>query len=290
MAAKKRRKKSSSGGGLSPQTFGGLSKKRMKKKSNPNAGMRIPLKKGESVLVQFLTDPDDPEGFREFEQHTFQEDGRWQFVPYSPNAPLAEDDNDSKRSTSYRFVAVVYDLKERKVRVLEGPKDLAQRIFYRYEKRPEKFRKRVFEVTKFPTQPVSYQVDMAEERPVNTSKMEPVDLEEYLIGEMKRYYGEEFDAERVIKGDALDDDMDFEDDEFELDDDSEWEDDSEWDDEDEEFLDDEDEDSEWEEDSDWDEDEEEEEEEPPRKKKSSSSSKKKRSKTSSSSARRRRRR
>lgn len=264
MAAKKKRKPS---GGLSPQTFGGLSKKRMKKTSNPNSGKRVIMKKGDTVIVQFLTDPDDSDGFIEFEQHSFREDGRWQFIPCAgEDCPLCADDDDDRSYAGYRFAALVFNHKERKVQVLEGPKDLAQRIFYKYEKKPERFRKRVYEVTKFPTQPVSYQVDSADEKALNPRSMERIDLEDYLLGEMKRYYGDDFEATAVSSlededwdGEEDEFDLELEDDELELMDDDEFEEDDD--------------------DSDFD-------EEPPRKRKKSSSTSSKKA----SAAKRRRRR
>lgn len=207
MAKRKKSSKASSKKGLSVKTFKGLDKKRMKKgKGGP--GKRVMMKQGDTVAVQFLEDPDE---FLEFEIHNFQEDGRWEYVPCAGDeCPLCESDSEKQRKTSYRFVANVYNLTEKRVQVLEGPKDLAGRIYYRYERNPAKFRKRAYDITKFPTQPVSYGVDTAEDaKPVRVKDLELHDLDNYLVDELKRYYGDELPTVASALDDSLDSD-DFE--------------------------------------------------------------------------------
>lgn len=255
-------------GGLSPKTFGGLNKKRMEKKQS-GGGRRVQLRQGDTLPVQFLGKPDNEDAFIEFEIHNFQEDGRWYYVPCAgDDCPLCQDDDDKRRRTSYRFATNVWDHKEGKVKILEGPKDLAGRIFYRFERAPEKFLKRVWEVSKFPTTPVSYSLDLAEEKAVSLAKQKAMDLEDYLVKEMEAYYGEDMPSASALDDDDdddLDDDdiEDEEDDDIEDDDDLDEDEDTEDDDdvEDDEDEDLEDDDLDDEDDDDWDDDEEEEDEE-----------------------------
>lgn len=272
MPTKKKASKKKQSKGLTVKTFkGGLDQKRMKKGTG-GQGMRVILK-DQTIPVQFLTDPDNPDGFVEFEIHNFQEDGRWEYVPCTgDDCPLCEDESEQRSRTRYRFCAVVYNLAEKRVQVLEGPKDMAGRIYYRYERNPSKFRKRAFDITKFPTQPVTYGVDIAEDAtPKNPKGMELIDLGEYLQGELKRYYGDDLEAAKTSASALDDDDWD----EDELDD---------LDDEDEEDLDDDEDEDDWDDDEDED-DEEDDEPAPPKKTK-----KKPAAKSSKSSPARRRRR
>lgn len=237
--------------GLSPKTFQGLNKKRMEKKSG-GFGKRLKLEGGQPVPVQFLTKPDR---FMEFEIHNFQEEGRWEFVPCAGDGcPLCAEESDERSSTRYRFCCNVYNLKERKVQILEGPKDLAGRIFYRFERKPVSFLKKAFELTKFPTSPVTYDVALADEATVTTKSLKPYDLEEYVREEMERYYG----TSDIPSTDAIEDDED--DDEVEDDEDFDTEEVAE-DSDDSDDEDEEDEDEDDDDDDDEDEDEEEEEEE-----------------------------
>lgn len=201
--------------GLSAKTFQGLNQKRMASKGQGGAD-RVVWKEGEAVPIQFLTDPTE---FREYDQHVFQEDGRWNYVPCAgEDCPLDNDEDEKKRKKSYQFIALVYDLKERKVSVARGPKTVATQIFYRYQRKPEAFKKRVYDVTKFPTTPVSYNFEIAEEPPVNTKAIKHnIDLDEYIDNELKRFYGDEYEPSN--EGTSLDDDFiddDIEDDEDEL--------------------------------------------------------------------------
>lgn len=274
--AKARAAKPATKKGFSAKTFKGMSKKRMEA-GGGNFGLRVPLKENTTVPIQFL---ETPEQATEFEVHAFQEEGRWEFVPCAgDNCPLCQSDNDKVRRTSYRFLICVYNLEAKKVQFLEGPRQLAGAIFYRYERSPSKFLKRTFDITRFPTTPVSYQFELGEDELLTAAavaKLTMLDHDEYLLGEMKRYYGDQLPAEGPS---ALDDDEDDEDLDDDLDDDDDLEDDEDLDDEDDdEEEDDEDEsddddeddddleDDEDEDDEDEDDDDEEDEDEPPAKK------------------------
>ena len=196
----KTKKKSSASKGLSPQLYSGLSEKRMKKKEG--FGQKLIIEKGSTVPVQFLTNPD---GFLEYDVHVWQEDG-WNFVPCAgKHCPIDDYENERAAKKNYQFMACVYNLESRKVQYLVGPKDLARRIFQRYKRKKAVFLKKVFEITKFPTDPISYQFELAEEAPVSTKGLKLIDLEEKVLAEMKRYYGDEMPDE-----DDLEDDEDME--------------------------------------------------------------------------------
>lgn len=225
MAVKKKSgKKAATTKGLTAETFKGLDKKRLQSKSGDGVH-RVRWSKGEAVPIQFLTAPTE---FRDYSQHVFQEDGRWNYVPcVGSGCPLCSDEDDQKRKKSYQFTAIGYDLKERKPGVVKGPKTLATQIFYRYKRdvergKPEMFVKRVYDVTQFPTTPVSYNFEIAEEAPVNPKKIKHnIDLQKAIDSDLKRYYGDDL-KEAFADSELDDDDDDFEEeDDFEKDDDDE---------------------------------------------------------------------
>src|SRR5215471_1924298 len=200
--------------GLQPQTFKGLNKKRIEQRPQ-GSGKRVVFgREDPTVSVQFLQTPED---FTEFNIHAFQEDGRWHFVPCAGKdvCPLDDDEDSDIARTNYRFACNVLNTRTGKVQILEGPKTLAGLIFYRYERKPSTFTKRVFDVTKFPTTPVTYNLELAEEEALSTRGKRLLDMDEYLLDEMRAYYGD--DLENVVGGDLSDDDEDededFEDDE-----------------------------------------------------------------------------
>lgn len=234
--------------GLSPKTFRGMSKKKIQSGTSKNAGKRLVLDKGKTVPIQFLEKPED---MTEFEVHVFQENGRWEFIPCAgDNCPLCDDEDEERSRTSYRFATNVFNLKEKKVQILEGGKDLAGRIFYRYERKPASFIKRTFEVTRFDTKPVTFDVAPGEDDPVATRSLKPHDIDNYILEEMKKYYGDDLEAAvSELEDDDIDEDDDLED---EIDDEDEDEDDDDLD--EDEDLDEDDEDDEDEEDEDDDED------------------------------------
>lgn len=200
--------------GLSVKTYGGLSKKRMASGGSGGMSKRVAFKKEEpTVPLQFLQPPED---FIEYDIHAFQEDGRWQFVPCTgaDSCPLCDDEDDQVRRLSYRFACNVLNLANNKVQILEGPKDLATRIYHKYERAPQKFLKRVWDVSRYQTTPISYSVDLAEDLdPVATRGKKSLDLDEYLTDELKSYYGP--DLENIGGGALAADDDDGDDDEAE---------------------------------------------------------------------------
>lgn len=213
MAKKKRtsgRKRVTRTKGLTPQLFSGLSKKRMKKSTG--TGVAAIIKTGSTIPVQFLQKVED---FVEYDNHNWREGKDWIYVPCAGDkCPLCDDESDEISKKTYRFATNVYNLEARKVQVLEGPKTLARLIYHRYDRNPAQFQKRVYEVTKLATQPISYIVDRAEEeRTVATKGLKLHDLEEYVLKNMQRYYGDEMPA-----ADA-DDDLDEDEDEDEDDED-----------------------------------------------------------------------
>jgi hypothetical protein len=247
--------KAASKKGLSPQVFTGLNQKRIEA-SGGGSGKRMAWRKERPTeLVQFLTNID---GFREYFIHSWQEDARWQFVPCAgEGCPLCESEDDAQARKQYRFCANVYNFANKKVQIMEGPQGLATRIFQRYKAAPAKFLKRTYEVTKFPTKPVTYNFERGdvEDQPVrSTTGLKLYDLDEYILEEMQRYYGEDMPATSDLEAD----------DDEEFDDEEDLEDEDDLDDEDEEDEDEEDEDDEDEEDDeDLDEDDGEEDDEPP---------------------------
>lgn len=199
--------------GLSVKTFKGLDQKRMASKGGgANAGIRVIMKEEEpTVPVQFLVAPDE---FDEFEIHRWQEDGKWHIVPcLGDGCPLCDDESEARSKTTYRFAAPVYNLKEKKAQILEGPKDLAQKIFFKWQRKPALFLKRVWDVTRYPTNPVTYGCDLAEEDPIKTAKISVPSVDAYLTNSAKAYYGEELPSASSLDSD--DDDVDAEDDDAE---------------------------------------------------------------------------
>ena len=204
-------------GGLSPKSFGGLSKKRMEK---GQASDRIFMKKGETATVQFLGATDDEEVFREFYVHQFQDGGRWTYVPCAEdNCPLCEDEDPQVSKAHYRFCTSVYSLKDKKVAILEGPKDLAGRIDRKCSRNAKKFLRKTWDISKLDTTPVSYEVEEADDRAVSTDGLKPMSLPGYIEQEQRRYFGNDMPTESKKSGKTAldDDDDDAEDDSFDED-------------------------------------------------------------------------
>jgi len=191
-------------GGLSVKTFSGLNKNRMESKGSSNFGLAIRMRQGDSVSIQCLMNPDNPQGFLEFEQHVWK-DTKWHYVPcLGDNCPLCLDEDQNISKTSYRFAANVWNFKEKKVMILEGPKDLSTRLFYRYSAAPEKFVKKAYDVAKYPTQPVSYDVSSSDLKPIkDIGDKKPIDLQKYVDEEARRYFGSEMPDTSAL--DAKDD-------------------------------------------------------------------------------------
>lgn len=218
MAKKQKKKGNKPRKGLSVKTYSGLNKKHYTQKGG--GGVRVMFKEGETVPLQFLQEPDS---FREYDMHSFRE-GPKQFVSVpcaGDDCPLCEDDDDDISKTSYQFVCNVYNLKERKVQVCRGGKDIAGKIMLRYERKPDRFLKRVFDVTAMPGNFRTYDVSLAEEAPVKTANLKLIDLDEWLVKEATEYYGDDRDivvAPQDEENTGRDDDEDDEDDDDDEDD------------------------------------------------------------------------
>lgn len=211
--AKKDKKKS---GGFKPKIYQGLNDKRMAK---GQGGHRLVLKQGDTATVQFCTPISE---FREFDVHQFQDRNRWNYVPCAgDDCPLCDDDDPDVSKTHYRFCCNIYSKKEKKVLIMEGPKDLSGRIALRFKNAKKKFTKKLYDVSKLKTTPVSYDVESADGRPVDVSELKLHDLDEYITGEMERYFGDSTPKPSKKSGksalDDDDDDDDGDDDEYTLD-------------------------------------------------------------------------
>jgi hypothetical protein len=217
MAKSKGKAKGRGGGGLSVAIGGGLNKKNYAKKGS--GGDRLVLKQGDTATVQFVAGCDDSDHWKEISQHQFQDKGRWNYVPcLGDDCPLCEDDDRDVSKVTYRFFTNVYSMKDKKIVILEGPKDLSGRIARKWEgaekKKPGLFLKRTYDVSKLATTPVSYDVEIGED---NTKKIDMkgcIDLDAYIRSEAARYYGDEMPgvsdkkSGKKKKRTALDDDED----------------------------------------------------------------------------------
>jgi hypothetical protein len=216
MATSTKKKKGKKSGGLSPTIYKGLNETRMRKGSNTP---RLILKQGDTATVQFITSIKD---FREYDMHSFQERNRWMYVPCAGDGcPLCEDEDPDVSKVSYRFCCNVWVPKEKKVLVLEGPKDLSGRIALRYKGNKKAFRKRMYDVSKLKTTPVSYDVERSDGRTIDPDSVELIDLDKFIMDEMERYFGDS--TPKPVKGgrsslddDDDDDDEDADDDEYDM--------------------------------------------------------------------------
>jgi hypothetical protein len=223
MATKTKKKSKGLSSGLSPRMYSGLSKKRMEKGQASN---RLILKQGKTQTVQFLDTPDE---MKEFDMHQFQDGGKWNYVPCAgDDCPLCEDDDPDVARTRYRFICNVYSFSDKAVRVMNGPKDLSGRIMQRYErlrksaggsrkKAAKRFLSKTYDVTQLNTQPVTYDVEAADDEPVQTDKLKKLDLEAYIINDMKRYFGADGMPDGGGKTAMDDDDEDEQEDEYDED-------------------------------------------------------------------------
>ena len=198
--------------GLAAVTSRGLNRKKIAKKGR-GTGDRVVLKDGSTIPIQFYVGPDD---FLEYEIHRFQEDGNWQIVPcLGDGCPLCDDESDTKSKTTYRFAAPVWNFTEKKSMILEGPKDLAEKILFRYDRLKTKalFVKSTYEAVRFPTNPTTYGLDKGEEEPIKLKASDAKDLDAYVDNQIKAYYGDEIPtASSLDSGDDDDDDDDIVDD------------------------------------------------------------------------------
>lgn len=212
-----KKEKSRSVGSLTPKIYTGLNDKRMKKGTG---GIGLFIKQGETETVQF---PEPITKFREYDIHQFQERGGWKYVPcVGDDCPLCEDEETEVSKVHYRFCCNVYDLKTKKVLVLEGPKDLSGRIAMRAKsankgkvKKFGKFNKKTFDVSKLNTTPVTYDVETSDRKALSPEALEDLklhDLDEFIKAAVERYYGDKIPAKSKSGRSALDDDDDDDDD------------------------------------------------------------------------------
>lgn len=174
-----------------PVMFGGLSE-RMESKGG-GGSFSLKFEYGKAQPVQFLGEPNDPAAFYEFEQHQFNAGG-WKYVPcLGKGCPLCDDEDSEVSKTHYRFIASVYSFSDKEVRVMEGPKTLAQRIAFRWancQKKNQNFRRKTYEVTKMKTTPVSYDVEASDDPAISTRSLTLPDLEEYIKDAANRFFGD----------------------------------------------------------------------------------------------------
>lgn len=191
--------------GLAAVTSRGLNRKKIAKKGK-GTGDRVVMKDGSTIPIQFYAGPDD---FLEYEIHRFQEDGQWNMIPcLGDNCPLCDDEADAKSKTSYRFAAAVWNFTDKKAMILEGPKDLAEKILFRYDRLKNKamFTKSTYEAVRFPTNPTTYGLDKGEEEPIKLLAKEAKDLDAYVDGQIKSYYGDDLPTASSLDSDDDDDD------------------------------------------------------------------------------------
>lgn len=197
--------------GLGAATSRGLNRKKIAKKGQ-GTGDRVVMKDGSTVPIQFYVGPDD---FLEYEIHRFQEDGNWQIVPCVGDAcPMCDDEQDAKSKTSYRFAAPVWNFEQKKSMVLEGPKDLAEKVLFRFDRLKNKsmFVKSTYEAIRFPTNPTTYGLDKGEEEPIKLKASDAKDVDAYVDNQIKNYYGDELPTASALDSDDSDDDDNIEDD------------------------------------------------------------------------------
>lgn len=206
--------------GLAPKSFKGFTPSRFNKGGGGGGGnqswkKRVRIKKGQTVPMQFCTTPDE---FEEGECHIFRENGMWKFIPCADEGcPLCGSDDPEQARTSYRFWANVYNHETKKVEILEGGGNLAIHVHQKYNRKPSVFCSRVFDLTMFPTKPVSFSLERAEEEALKGSrlaKLEQHDLIQYMVDEMQAYYGDDLENPKMGRT-SLDEDDDEDDDDDE---------------------------------------------------------------------------
>lgn len=182
-------KKGSATKGMVPTHRTGMKKKELEQ-GGGKMGDTAYIKKGGTLPVQFLQTPDE---FLVYQEHSWQEDGKWHFVPcLGEDCPLCEDESDDRRKRGYQWACNVFNHQLKKVQVFKGGKDLGNRIYTKHEKKPTMFTKRVWEVTKFATSPITFEVGISEDdKPIDVSEQKLIDLEEWLTKEVSDFYGED---------------------------------------------------------------------------------------------------
>lgn len=193
--AKKEKLKAKASKGLSPMLHKGLNDKRMASGSGNNMAVRY--KTGETIEAQFAVDPDD---FLEYDLHRFQsgkgKNAKWNYVPCAgEGCPLCDDEDPEVSKTTYRFAAPIWSFADKEMKVLEGPKTLAQQIgrkFKRAEKKKKgSFVKKTYDISKLDTVPVSYETEEGDSKPVDLKGKTLPDLTAFVTSQMTRYYGDD---------------------------------------------------------------------------------------------------
>lgn len=170
---------------LAPQIHGGLNEDRMKSGGGKFAE-RVEVKTGGIARVQFLTDPSDPNGFVEIDQHQFKASGRWNYIACGgKGCPMCKDDDPEVAAIKYRFFAVVWDFSKKKVAILEGPKTLSQKIFKRWKENKKKFTSTVYEVSKEAGPPVQWDIGMINKKPTSTKNLDLIDIRANIVEQFK---------------------------------------------------------------------------------------------------------
>ena len=170
---------------LAPQIHGGLNEDRMKSGGGKFAE-RVEVKTGGMKRVQFLTDPSDPNGFVEIDQHQFKANNRWNYIACGgKGCPMCKDDDPEVAKINYRFFAVVWDFSKKKVAILEGPKTLSQKIFKRWKSNKRKFTSTVYEVSKEAGPPVQWDINMVGKKPTSTKDLVLIDIRANIIEQFK---------------------------------------------------------------------------------------------------------
>lgn len=202
MAKTKTRKPERGGSGLSVRTFGGLNEDNYT--AGSGFGDRLKFEKqGKSYPVQFVAGIDDDTQFIEFWQHQFRDGKGWNYVPcLEEDCPLCQDEDEEVRKRRYRFVTNIWSIKDKKMMILEGPKDLSSRIARRWEsvktaKKSKKgkdkgdvrpFTERVYGLIQNNTSPVTYDVETRDEEPVKINMKDCYDLQKYIDSAAQRFY------------------------------------------------------------------------------------------------------
>ncbi len=164
------------GGKFSAQELG-------KKFGKEGQGQVIYLKPDTDIRLRFFTEPDD---WRYYTEHQFQENGRWQNVPcIGEGCPLCESEVGRQ---SDRILIPVWDVERKKVRLLKAGSRLAQDLlkFYQKGKLLDRDYNLMREGEGIDTR---YLLDAEdkEKRP-EAKKAEAPDLDDILEGWVKSYY------------------------------------------------------------------------------------------------------
>lgn len=206
-------------------TRGGLNKKNYASKG---MGVKTAVKEGTTIPIQFSTKPTNKKKFREFDLHRWQE-GKKKYprVPCIGEdiCPLCDDDDPDISKVAYQFVTPIYNLKTKKYELLSGGKNMANAIGLRYERMVKtdtagKWLRLAFDLTAVPAQFTTYDLVKSDtHKPITLDESKLIDIDKWLLDEVKGYYGDNMPSS------SLDDDDDDEDEEEDDDEDEDEEDD-----------------------------------------------------------------